>query len=66
MFALFPVLLGALLCKPDIGNFLTLIQSYKSGDSCLGSFVTAKLRLLFMFCRIFASDGDGNISFLTL
>ena len=64
MFALFPVLLGALLCKHDIGNFLTSIRSCKSVDSCLGSFVTVKLRLLFMFCRIFASDGDGDISFI--
>jgi len=66
MFALFPVLLGALLCKHDIRNLLTSIQSRKLADSCLGSFVTAKLRLLFIFCRIFAGDGYGNISFLNI
>jgi len=66
MIALFPVLLGALLCKRDIGNFLTPIQSCKSADSCLGSFVTVKLRSLVIFCRIFASDGDGNISFFNI
>ena len=66
MFALFPVLLGALLCKHDICNFLTSIQSWKSADSCLGSSVTVKLGLLFIFCRIFASDGDGNISFFNI
>lgn len=64
MFAVFPVLLGSLLCKHDTGNFLTSIQSYKLVDSHLGSFVTVRLRLLFMFCRIFASDGDGNVSFI--
>jgi hypothetical protein len=66
MFALFPVLLGALLCKYNIGNFLTSIQSRKSADLCVGSFVTAKLRLLFIFSGIFASDGDGNIYFFNI
>lgn len=31
-----------------------------------GFFVTVKLGLLFIFYRIFASDGDGNIYFLNI
>jgi hypothetical protein len=66
IFALFSVLIGELLCKHDIGNYLTSIQSCELADSCLGSFVTANLRMLFIFCRMFGSDGDGNIIFFLI
>jgi len=46
---------------------MALVTSlHQSSHASLGSFVTVKLGLLFIFCRIFASDGDGNISLFNI